>query len=299
MTGTPGRATASRRTRTRTRSARSAFGPDGIAVRQQRRRLELQRRRPAGAARPEPRQPGRQDPAHRPDDRQRAAGQPLLRRRRTRAATGPRSGLAACATRSASRSTRPTASPTSATSAGTTGRRSTPARAPTSAGPATRAAPPTRATRERRHDEPRAVRRTGRAARPAAACAALYDQGLGAVRGPGLHVRPHRRAGAPRTAGAFYTGTSPTRASTAARCSSPTTTAAGSGTSRSTPRAGRRSRLRDRPVVRSRPADHRPGHEPLLDAVRRQRRRGAPHPLRRSGQHAARVPRSRRRRRSA
>ena len=53
---------------------------------------------------------------------------------------------AACATRSASRSTPPTVSPTSGTSVGTRGRRSTPGRAPTSAGRATRAAPRTQGT---------------------------------------------------------------------------------------------------------------------------------------------------------
>ncbi len=50
-----------------------------IVARQQRRWLELQRRRSTGAARPTARQPGRQGSANRSDHRPRPAGQPVLR----------------------------------------------------------------------------------------------------------------------------------------------------------------------------------------------------------------------------
>ena len=123
------------------------------------------------------------------------ARQPVLPSRRSGEQPVEGVGARACATRSGSPSTRPTASRTSATSAGTTGRRSTPARAPTSAGRATRAAPPTRATTRAATRRASTSSATGRAASTSAACASLYNQGLGAVQGAGVHVQPHRGPG--------------------------------------------------------------------------------------------------------
>ena len=184
-----------------------AFASRRLAVHQQRRRLELHRRRPAGVARPEPRQPGRQDPAHRPDDRRRPARQPVLRRRRP--GQQPLEGVVPrpaqpVPVRRRTRERRAVRRRRRLEQLGgdqhregrqlrlalLRGRHGRPGR-----------------QRERRHDEPRPVRLPDERRRRAPLCAALYDQGLGAVKAPVYAYNHTEGQGGATSGGAFYTGT--------------------------------------------------------------------------------------------
>ena len=212
----------------------------------------------------------RADP-RRPRHRRPAARQPGHRRRSTPAGSSP----TASATRSASRSGPAPPTPTSATSAGSRGRRSTASRTPTRRS-ATTAGRATRAT----------ARQSGYDALGLNICDNLYAAGERTSRRCTRTTTARKVAGESCPIGSSsISGIDVLRrrdlpaAPTTARCSSPTTRAAASGScspdADGLPEPGHAAGLRRRARLPGRPRDG-PGRRPLLR--RRRRRHDQPHP---------------------
>ena len=240
-----------------------------LALRRERRRLELRRRRPPGAPRAAPRQPRREDPADRPDHAARACRTTRSSTPPTRTATARRSGRTACATRSASRSEPATSAPF----IGDVGwnsweeiddREGRELRLALLRG--RRRAVGLRGRRRRRAC---ARARTRRARSRARRCQALYAQGLGAVKAP-TFAYDHSAGGASANAGAFYVGSTYPAGVPGRALHRRLQPALDPLPDVRRPGPGDRPPFGDR-VDRARAGHRRPGHEPLLDAVQRLR----------------------------
>ena len=269
-----------------------AFARRRQPVRVERRRLELHQRGSARAARAEPRQPRRaRSCASTPTPRWAC---PTIRSTSPRSpgATARRSGRAACGIPSAS-----TIHPLTNDAIRRRRRLEQLGRDRHRQGRQLRLAllRGRRAERRPRAGSPRASGSpaTRRRASTSAACAALYAQGLGAVKPPDVRVRPrHRRLRSPRAAPprrpARSTRARPIRRRTGTRSSSPTTArrwiryltfdAQGVAT------VANFAKETSDGIAAGAPG---PRHQPLLRDLQRNGESGAPHPLHRGRQHAA------------